>query len=86
MPRPKDYARENTQHGRSSKVMKKTSLPTQYRTLKKQCSQCSRKDAVKYPVSIKEVRWLCPDCIAKYLRRDDKEVPNFIKASVLNRG
>lgn len=62
---------------------KKIRLPTQYRTLKYQCSQCERKDAKKYYISEKECRWLCPVCVIKNKNRDSKEKPNFIKASRL---
>lgn len=85
MLRPEDYERENKQHRRSTRVMTKTKLPTQHKSSTHSCSQCERKDAMKYTISAKEVRWLCPDCIAKYLRRNNKEKPNFIKASVLQK-
>lgn len=62
---------------------KKIRLPTQYRTLKHQCSQCERKDAKKYSISEKEVRWLCPVCVIKNNNKNSKEKPHFVKASLL---
>ena len=62
---------------------KKIRLPTQYRTLKHQCSQCERKDAKKYYLTEKECRWLCPVCVIKNKNRDSKEKPNFLKATQL---
>lgn len=66
----------------------KVQLPTQYKTLNHKCAHCPRKDAVKYPISAKEVRWLCPVCKIKSSRNkfaDDpnyfEERPNFLKAS-----
>lgn len=64
---------------------KKIRLPTQYRTTKHKCSHCTRTDAVKYSISEKEVRWLCPVCVIKNTKRDTKEKPNFVKASLLMR-
>jgi len=58
-------------------------LPTQYRTIKHKCSQCTRTDAKKYSISEKEVRWLCPVCVYRNTNKDAKEKPNFIKASKL---
>ena len=63
----------------------KSKLPTQNKTKKHKCSQCERTDAIRYPISEKEVRWLCPDCVTKHQRKDDKEKPNFIKANKLYR-
>ena len=62
---------------------RKVTLPTQYRTLNHKCSQCTRKDAKKYHLTGKEVRWLCPVCVIKNKYRDIKEIPNFLKASRL---
>jgi len=62
---------------------KKIRLPTQYRTTKHKCSLCTRTDAIKYSISEKEVRWLCPVCVVKNARKDSKEIPHFIKASQL---
>lgn len=61
----------------------KTKYPTQHKTLNHKCSQCTRTDAVKYFISDKEARWLCPICLNKNQRKDVKEVPHFIKASRL---
>lgn len=63
---------------------KKIRLPTQHRTPNHKCSQCSRKDAKKYYLTEKEVRWLCPVCVIKNKNRDSKEIPNFVKASRLS--
>jgi len=63
----------------------KVKLPSQFHTIKHKCSQCPRDDAKKYPISGKEVRWLCSICLNKNRRRDDKEKPNFIRAGVLRR-
>jgi len=62
---------------------KKVTLPTQYRTLNHKCSQCTRKDAKKYQITTKDIRWLCPVCVIKNQNRDTKEKPNFVKASQL---
>ena len=62
---------------------KKIRLPTQYRTLKHQCSQCERKDAKKYYLTEKECRWLCPVCIIRNKNKNTKEKVNFLKASQL---
>lgn len=62
---------------------RKVRLPTQHKTLKHPCSQCTRRDAKKYAISEKEVRWLCVECVLRNNNRDTKEKPNFIKASVL---
>ena len=59
---------------------KKIRLPTQHRTPKHKCSQCSRTDAKKYYLTEKEVRWLCPVCVIKNKNRDSKEKPNFVRA------
>jgi Zn finger protein HypA/HybF involved in hydrogenase expression len=63
--------------------MKKTKLPTDFRTLKHKCSQCIRNDAEKYPISENEVRWLCPNCVMKNNHRDSRERPHFVRASKL---
>ncbi len=62
---------------------KKIILPTQHRTPNHKCSLCTRKDAKKYYLTEKEVRWLCPVCVIKNKNRDSKEIPNFVKASRL---
>ena len=87
-----DYERESKQnkvvsprrasHGGIA-TSKKIRLPTQYRTLKHQCSHCERKDAKKYYISEKECRWLCPVCVIKNKNKDSKEKVNFLKASRL---
>lgn len=64
---------------------KKIKLPTQYRTTKHKCSQCTRTDAKKYSISEKEVRWLCLVCVNKNKTKDCKEMVNFIPASKLRR-
>jgi len=64
---------------------KKIPLPTQYKTKKHQCAHCTRTDAEQYAISEKETRWLCPDCVVKNTRKDAKEKPHFIKASLLRR-
>lgn len=65
---------------------KKIPLPTQYKTKKHKCSQCTRTDAKQFSISEKECRWLCPVCVIRNNNRDSKEKPNFIKASMLRRG
>lgn len=62
---------------------KKIRLPTQHRTPKHKCSQCTRNDAKKYYLTEKEVRWLCPVCVIRNKNRDSKEKVDFIKASRL---
>ncbi len=85
MPRPEDYANENKKHGRSSRVMKKTKIPSQHKTSTHPCSQCTRKDAQQYQISEKESRWLCPVHYNQFMRKNNFEKPHFIKASVLKR-
>lgn len=85
MFRAQEYAHENYKtRPRNQRVMKKTRLDTASKTIKHKCSQCERKDAKKYPVSEKEVRWLCPLHIAMFERKNVQEKPNFIKGSMLN--
>jgi len=62
---------------------KKIRLPTQHKSPNHKCSQCQRTDAKKYPLTEKEVRWLCPLCVIKNKNKDIKEIPNFVKASRL---
>ncbi len=62
---------------------KKVTLPTQHRTLNHKCSQCERKDAKKYQITLKESRWLCVICVKRYQNKNIKEKPNFVKASRL---
>ena len=84
MPRPEDYARENLQtRPRNARVSVKTRLPTKTKTHPHNCSLCPNRNASRYPLNEKEVRWLCPVCVKKALRKDDKEKPNFVKASKL---
>lgn len=64
---------------------KKIRLPTQHRTPNHKCSQCERKDAKKYYLTEKEVRWLCAACLMRFKYRDIKEKPNFVKASQLSK-
>jgi len=66
-----------------SKYMKKTKLPTEFKTKPHNCSQCPRKDTKKYYLTEDEVRWLCPVCILKNNNRDKIEKPHFIRASKL---
>lgn len=61
----------------------KVKLPSQHKSPNHKCSQCTRTDAKKYPISEKEVRWLCPVCVNKNKNKNSKEKPNFIKASKL---
>lgn len=63
---------------------KKIRLPTQHRSPNHKCSLCERKDAKKYYLTEKEVRWLCPVCVMKNKYRDIKEKTNFVKASRLH--
>jgi len=63
---------------------KKARLPSQYRTTKHKCSQCTRTDAKKYSISEREFRWLCPVCVIKNKNRDSIEsTVNFLRASRL---
>ncbi len=62
---------------------KKITLPTQHRTPNHKCSQCERKDAKKYQITEKEVRWLCIVCVKRYQNKNLKEKTNFVKASRL---
>lgn len=78
-----DYAREN-KRTRPKSYNKKTKLDTRSKTINHKCSQCTNTNARQYQVSEKETRWLCPDCLNKFLRRNDKEKANYIKASVLH--
>lgn len=82
VPSSKDYLRENRVTRPTS--IKKTKIPTASKTIKHSCSQCPRDDATKYSISEKEVRWLCPECVERFKRRDVKETPNFLKASRLS--
>ena len=66
-------------------IGKKIRLPTQYRTINHNCSLCPRKDAKKYSISPKEVRWLCISCFQKNKNKNSTEIPNFIKATKLLR-
>jgi len=81
--RVEDYLRENKRLGRNNSGIRKTALPTKFRTRKRKCSHCTRTDGDNYKISEKETRWLCPQCKEKFLRKDIKEKPNFIKASRL---
>lgn len=84
MIRPEDYHRENLANRPSnSRVSKKVKLPTMEKTRPHKCSLCPRTDATRYPISEKEVRWMCPVCVQKFVRRNDKEKPNFVKGSQL---
>ena len=78
----KEVTKRRGSHGGVA-TSKKVILPTQYRSLSHQCSQCPRKDAKKYQITIKEVRWLCPVCVMKNKNKNSKEKPNFISAKKL---
>jgi len=62
---------------------KKTKIPTASKTIKHKCSQCQRTDAIRYPISEKEFRWLCPVHVTMNNRRDNIEKSNFVRASRL---
>ncbi|KKK80829.1 hypothetical protein LCGC14_2819560 [marine sediment metagenome] len=62
---------------------KKVRFPTQHRSPNHKCSLCERKDAKKYYISEKEVRWLCPICVIKNKNKDSKEKVDFIRARQL---
>jgi hypothetical protein len=47
------------------------------------CSQCPSKEASRYPISEKEIRILCNNCVNKSLRKETKEKVNYIRASKL---
>ena len=76
------------QEGRVSKdqtrVMKKTRLPTEKKTKKHRCSQCPSEYAQRYPISKKEVRWLCDRCVSKFKAQLWNEVVTFVKAGKLS--
>jgi hypothetical protein len=55
---------------------------TQSKSSTRKCSQCTRKDARKYRISEKEIRWLCPIHYAIFTLVED-EKPHFVKASKL---
>ena len=61
----------------------KVQLPTQHRTPNHKCSHCERKDAKKYQITQKEVRWLCVICVKRYQNKNLKEKVNFVTASRL---
>ena len=89
-----DYKREHQQtnkiknfsrskyHGGIA-TSKKVRFPTQHRSPNHKCSLCERKDAKKYYISEKEVRWLCPICVIKNKNKDSKEKVDFIRARQL---
>lgn len=69
-----------------SVLLKKTRLPKANKTQRHNCSQCPRTDAKRYPISEKEVRWLCIECVIKFQNQHEKGAkPHFIKASKLFR-
>ncbi len=70
----------NSDYARKKEVVHKTRLPTQHRTINHKCSQCTRKDAKKYSIGEKDVRWLCVVCVIKHNNKDVREKPNFISA------
>lgn len=61
----------------------KVRLPSQHKSPNHKCSQCERKDAKKYSISEKETRWLCIVCVMRNKNKNEKERPNFIRASKL---
>ena len=76
--RTSDFAQKN-----QTRVMKKTRLPTEFKTKKHKCSKCTRPYAVKTQVSEKEWNWLCIVCINQNKKRDEKHPVNFVKAGKL---
>lgn len=64
---------------------KKVKLPTQHRSPNHKCSLCTRKDAKKYFISTKDIRWLCINCVIKNQNKNTNEIPNFIAATKLKR-
>ena len=67
-------------------VGKRAKIPTQHKTPNLRCGQCGRKPAKRYPVSEKEVRLLCSECLARFQAGSNTgEKPNFVKASKLHR-
>lgn len=50
------------------------------------CSQCPSKEAQKYPISEKEIRILCINCVNKSLNKNRKEKVNYVKAGRLYHG
>jgi len=77
------YSDYQDQSKKATVYSKKVKQPTTSKTSKHKCSQCERTDAVRYPITEKENRWLCPICIGKNNKRDDKEAVSFVKASKL---
>ncbi len=72
--RVSDYTQKNQKN-----VMVKTRLPTESKTKKHKCSQCTRMDASWY-----QIRWLCPVHRKKYDNQFKKEFNcKFIKAGEL---
>ena len=61
----------------------KIRLPTQHKSQNHKCALCTSRDAKKYPISLYETRWLCPDCVRRRQNKDVKEKPHFIAASKL---
>lgn len=79
-----DYERENKKtRPTNGRIFKRTRLPTMVKTKRHSCSQCPSNDASKFAISEKEVRWLCPNCVQKALRKNDKEKPHFVRGSQL---
>lgn len=74
--RVSDYARKK-------ETIHKTRLPTELKTKKHKCSQCSRDNAILLKISAKETRWLCPIHIQKYQNQGKIEKPSFVRASKL---
>ena len=77
--RVSDYTQKNQKN-----VMVKTKLPTKFKTKKNKCSQCTRTDAELIPISENEKRWLCSECVGKFLAQFEvDQLVNFVKAGKL---
>ena len=77
--RVSDYTQKNQKN-----VMVKTRLPTELKTKKHKCSQCTRTDAELIPISENEKRWLCSVCVGKFLAQFEvDQLVNFVKAGKL---
>ncbi len=75
-----DYTQKNQKN-----VMVKTKLPTESKTKKHKCSQCTRTDAELIPISENEKRWLCSECVGKFLAQNEVQYfVNFMKAGQMS--
>lgn len=70
-------------YSKKKETIHRTKIPTKSKTISHKCSQCTRTDARKYPISEKESRWLCPVHVNQHNQRDIKERPHYVKASQL---